>query len=206
MSASTDATDDNSRGRSDGLYHCAGRQNSAAIIVGPVCTLVGRWAPDDAFPVQLLALRDEHRRRAFDEPAEWWPEVPGAIGGRDRTAGGSWCVSDPANGTSAVVLNRPERRIAGCGAPSRGVLPLLALRHGPSWPQYIEIDAMASFNLVLAAPAELRWWSFDGVTLTDVSLDPGTYVFKPRGLIGPPDDLRLLENHPQLDSPGPSRS
>jgi hypothetical protein len=42
---------------------------------------------------------------------------------------------------------------------------------------------MASFNLVLARPAGLRWWSFDGEHLADKELAAGTYMFTPAGLL-----------------------
>jgi hypothetical protein len=166
-----------------------------------VCTVVCRWQPADAYPVQLLAVRDERRSRAFDPPGPWWPDQPQVIGGRDRQAGGSWCTSDRATGTTGVVLNRPERREAAPGAPSRGVLPLLAVTHGARWLEHIELDGMAGFNLVLAEPAGLRWWSFDGERLTAFDLAPGTHQFKPNGIVSEPLDARLISGRARLADP-----
>jgi hypothetical protein len=148
-----------------------------------VCTVVCRWSAGSDFPVQMLALRDELITRSFDLPGAWWPGEPDVIGGRDRQAGGSWCVSDVRRGVTGVVLNRPERREAAAGAPSRGVLPLLAVRHGQAWPQQLELDGMASFNLVLASPNALHWWAFDGELLSHKLLREGTYMFTPGGLL-----------------------
>ncbi len=148
-----------------------------------MCTVVCRWSADSEFPVQMLALRDELISRAFDLPAAWWPDQPDVVGGRDRQAGGSWCVCDVRTGVTGVVLNRPERREAAPGAPSRGVLPLLAVRRGQQWPQFLDVTGMAAFNLVLAQPSGLRWWSFDGERLDDKELSPGTYMFTPGGLL-----------------------
>jgi hypothetical protein len=145
--------------------------------------VVCRWSAGSEFPVQMLALRDELISRQFDLPQAWWPDQPDVIGGRDRQAGGSWCVSDVRTGVTGVVLNRPERREAAPGAPSRGVLPLLAVRHGDRWPEAVELAGMASFNLVLATPNSLRWWAFDGQTLSDKQLRDGTYMFTPGGLL-----------------------
>lgn len=142
--------------------------------MGHVCTVVVRWAPQQ--PVRLLALRDELTSRAFDEPAEHWPDQPGVVGGRDRTAGGTWCASDIASGATALVLNRPQKRYAEEGAPSRGVLPLLALRHGAGWPDHLTVRGMASFALVLATPALLRVWVFDGEALSSGDLGQGTHM------------------------------
>jgi hypothetical protein len=137
-----------------------------------MCTVVVRWSTGR--PVLVLALRDERTDRAFDDPAEWWPQAPHVVGGRDRAAGGSWCVTDVASGTSALVLNRTTRRAAAPSAPSRGVLPLLAVRHGADWPQHLDVTGMAGFALVLAAPQRLSVWEFDGTHLTGADRPPGT--------------------------------
>jgi hypothetical protein len=160
-----------------------------------VCTVVCRWAAPDAFPVQLLALRDELVSRAFDLPGGWWPDQHDVIGGRDRLAGGSWCVSDVGTGVTGVVLNRPERRDAAAGAASRGVLPLLAVRHGERWPEFLDVNGMASFNLVLATPLSLRWWSYDGEQLQESVLSGGTYMFTPGGILRAGFDDRLAGGH-----------
>lgn len=156
-----------------------------------MCTVVCRWRPDDPIPVRILALRDELASRTFDQPGEWWPEQPGVIGGRDRAAGGSWCVSEVATGTTAVVLNRPERREALPGASSRGVLPLLAIRAGEKWVDELDVRPMAGFNLAIAAPDRLQWWSFDGTSLQHEVLDPGVWMWTPRGRRAGPLDPRL---------------
>lgn len=137
-----------------------------------MCTVVVRWSPGD--PVRVLALRDELVGREFDDPATWWPERPDVVGGRDRTAGGSWCVTDVRTGTTGLVLNRPERPEAEAGAPSRGVLPLLAVQHGEHWPTAVPVEGMASFALVLATSEALTCWEYDGEALLRTELAPGT--------------------------------
>jgi hypothetical protein len=124
--------------------------------------------------VRVLALRDELVGRDFDDPGTWWPELPGAVGGRDRTAGGTWCATDVPTGTTAMVLNRPDKPVADDGAPSRGVLPLLALRHGAGWPSAVDLSGMASFALVLVSPEQLTLWVHDGEQLLREELEPGT--------------------------------
>jgi hypothetical protein len=139
-----------------------------------MCTVVVRWAPGT--PTLVLALRDELVGREFDEPDEWWPEQPGVVGGRDRQAGGSWCVTDVASGVTALVLNRPQRRVAEPWAPSRGVLPLLAVQHQAQWPSHLDVTGMASFALVLAAPESLVLWEFDGARLRRTDLGEGIHM------------------------------
>jgi uncharacterized protein with NRDE domain len=137
-----------------------------------VCTVVVRWSRGE--PVRVLALRDELVGRPFDDPEAWWSDQPDAVGGRDRTAGGSWCVTDVRGGVTGLVLNRPERPTAAVGAPSRGVLPLLAVQHGRDWPGAVEVAGMASFALVLATPDSLELWEYDGQVLLHQELAPGT--------------------------------
>ena len=136
-----------------------------------MCTVVVRWAPGEA--VEVLALRDELVGRNFDDPAAWWPQHPTAVGGRDRIAGGSWCVTDTSSGGTALVLNRPQQRD---GSPSRGGLPLAAVRHGRAWPEHVDVAGMASFALVLAASDGLVLWVYDGTRLTEEELPAGTHM------------------------------
>jgi hypothetical protein len=144
-----------------------------------VCTVVVRWSPGR--PTHLLALRDELSTRSFDDPGEHWPDLPGVVGGRDRTAGGTWCASDIAAGATALVLNRPQKRVAEPGAPSRGVLPLMALEHGPDWRQAVELEGMASFALALATPDVVELWVFDGTELSSSELGEGTHMITSGG-------------------------
>lgn len=137
-----------------------------------MCTVVVRWAPQQ--PVRVLALRDELVGRDFDDPDAWWPEQPQVVGGRDRVAGGTWCATDVTTGATAMVLNRPEKRVADDGAASRGVLPLAAL--AGRTPDVVDLTGMASFSLVLVAPDSLVQWVFDGTTLTRLDVEAGTHV------------------------------
>jgi hypothetical protein len=137
-----------------------------------VCTVVVRRT--EGRPAQILALRDESTAREFDDPGRWWAEYPDVVGGRDRVAGGTWCATAVSTGTTALVLNRPQKRLGDPGAPSRGVLPLLAAVHGPDWRSRVDLAGMASFALVLATPDRLTSWQFDGDALTSADHPEGT--------------------------------
>jgi len=154
----------------------------------------------------MLALRDELASRAFDLPDAWWHDQPAVIGGRDRRGGGSWCVSDIATAATAVILNRPERPAGEPGAPSRGVLPLLAIRHKDRWPGFVDVTEMAGFNLVLVSPGALRWWSFDGRHLRRQALSGGTHMFTPHGLLPAVLDHRFASRsiRPDPESAAPA--
>ncbi|MFM7779687.1 MAG: NRDE family protein, partial [Alphaproteobacteria bacterium] len=71
-----------------------------------MCTLILLIRPDHAWPMLIAANRDERADRAWDAPAAWWPDYPGVIGGRDRSAGGTWMALGP-HGVLAAALNRP---------------------------------------------------------------------------------------------------
>jgi hypothetical protein len=117
----------------------------------PVCTVVVLVRPEF---VLLAANRDERLDRPWDPPDAFWPEHPGVVAGRDRTAGGTW-LGVKRFGVAAAVLNRPGTLGPAAGKRSRGELPLLALDH-PTAAQAAEaisgLDASAwrGFNMVLA--------------------------------------------------------
>jgi len=140
--------------------------------------------------VRVLALRDELTTRPFDDPGRWWPEFPDAVGGRDRLAGGTWCATDVPSGATALVLNRPQGRAAAPGAPSRGVLPLLAATHGVDWRAHVRVEGMAAFLLVLATPERLVTWDVDGDVVHEMAHDHGTVMVTSGG----PED-RKAERH-----------
>lgn len=139
-----------------------------------MCTVVVRWAPGAA--TRILALRDELTSRAFDDPGEWWPGQPDVVGGRDTVAGGTWCASNVRTGVTALVLNRPQKRVADNGVPSRGVLPLLAVAHEHNWTAHVDPAGMASFAVVLVTRGRLTTWDFDGVQLTESEQSRGTHM------------------------------
>lgn len=158
-----------------------------------MCTVVTRWA--EGQPVQVLAIRDEFVSREFDLPGRWWPEQPSVVGGRDRLAGGSWCVTDVASGATALVLNRVEKHT---GTPSRGVLPLAAVAAGGAWTEQVDCAEMASFTLVLADVHGVSAWAWDATELRRIELDPGTHVFTSRAIDAGDEKADLL--HPQFES------
>ena len=51
-----------------------------------MCTVILLRRPAGAWPLLLAANRDERLDRAWDPPQAWWPDRPGVIGGRDRSA------------------------------------------------------------------------------------------------------------------------
>jgi uncharacterized protein with NRDE domain len=119
-----------------------------------MCTVVLSLRPSGDWPVVIGANRDEAIARAWDGPARHWPDRPGVIAGRDRSAGGTW-LGVNRHGVVAAVLNRTGSLGPAPGKRSRGELPLLALDHASA-----EAAAQAlgrldgglwrSFNMVIA--------------------------------------------------------
>lgn len=142
-----------------------------------MCTVVCEWSAGQT--PRVLALRDEFVGREFDDPGEWWPEQPDVVGGRDRVAGGSWCVTDVRSGVTALVVNRFERRD---GSPSRGLLPLAAIAHGARWCDLMDVSGMASFNLALIGASSVVVWQWDGADLRRTDLAPGLHLITSSGV------------------------
>lgn len=99
-----------------------------------MCTVVVRIQPGAAWPVTMLALRDEDPRRPWDPPGAWWPERGSdVVGVHDRSAGGAWLAASDARRSLAVVLNRAEPVPPTDGGwATRGTLPLDAVTRVPA--------------------------------------------------------------------------
>jgi hypothetical protein len=137
-----------------------------------VCTVV--IDVEDAGSARLLAVRDEDPLREWDGLGPWWPErYPGVIGIRDRRAGGAWLAVDPAERRLAVLLNRADvRDLADDRAVSRGSLALESVSgRSPAGPL-----PMHGFNLLEVAPEGARVISWDGETLRETAVAPGTHM------------------------------
>jgi hypothetical protein len=116
-----------------------------------VCTVIVLVHPEQ---VLIAANRDERVGRAWDSPAAWWPDHPGVVGGRDRTAGGTWMAINR-HGVVATVLNRPGTLGPAAGKRSRGDLPLMAARHNTAASAAealtgLDASLWRGFNMVLA--------------------------------------------------------
>jgi hypothetical protein len=116
-----------------------------------VCTVIVHVSTRQ---VLFAANRDERLDRRWDPPAAWWADRPDVVGGRDRSAGGTWMATNSA-GVVAAVLNRPGTLGPAYGKRSRGSLPLMALDHptaAAAAAAMTRLDARLwrGFNMVLA--------------------------------------------------------
>lgn len=137
-----------------------------------MCTVLLRFAPGRAWPLLLAAVRDEFVDRAWDLPGAHWGDR--ILGGRDRTAGGTWLAVDPDRPAVAAVLNGKRLPPPPDGVrPSRGALPVAALRGEPLPDALPRFDG---FHLVLATATSVRLWTWDGTGITDRLLEPGDHL------------------------------
>lgn len=133
-----------------------------------------RLDPASPWPVLVGAIRDEFVERAWDPPARHWSGPwEGFVGGRDRTAGGTWLAVDPAPGRPAVaaLLNGAPRGPQPDGAPrpTRGDLALRLLA-GDGVPLGDELAPYDRFHLLLATSGEAALWTWDGEHLEHLIL------------------------------------
>jgi uncharacterized protein with NRDE domain len=122
-----------------------------------MCSLILSFLPGDAWPVVIGANRDEMLTRPWDPPAAHWPDRPGVVAGRDRTAGGTWLGLNR-HGVVAALLNRTGSLGPAPDKASRGALPLMALEErsaAAAAARLARLDAgrYRSFNLLVADAA-----------------------------------------------------
>lgn len=161
-----------------------GRRRRAMLSAAAMCTVILLHRPGHEFPILVAANRDERLDRAWDPPGAWWPDHPDVLGGRDRSAGGTW-MAVSRRGTAAMVLNRPGSLGPAPGLRSRGELPLLALRAG---------SAAAGAAAIAGLPA--RQWRPFNLVLADRH---GAWFLRGTGAGGPEAEPKLkAEAEPEL--------
>jgi uncharacterized protein with NRDE domain len=144
-----------------------------------MCTVLLRFRPGTRWPLLLGAIRDEFADRPWDPPdSHWtgtWAEL---IGGRDRTAGGTWLAVDPSLDRPAVaaLLNGARRPLpVDDTRPTRGTLALEILASGRV-PDAAHLPGYDGFHLLLATLEGVEVWSWDGDALEHRRLPPGDHL------------------------------
>jgi uncharacterized protein with NRDE domain len=95
-----------------------------------MCLVLVVWRAHAQYPCLVAANRDELHARPT-AGAEWWPDHPHILAGRDLEAGGTWLGVTRAGRFAALTNYRdPEQRRA--GVPSRGALVADMLESGAS--------------------------------------------------------------------------
>jgi hypothetical protein len=157
-----------------------------------VCTVLLRFDPEAEWPILLGAIRDEFADRPWDPPAAHWVGAwRHLLGGRDRTAGGTWLAVDPSADRPAVaaLLNGVRRPVPDHGArPTRGTLALEVLASGRV-PTGDEVAGYDGFHLLLATRRGVEVWSWDGEAMEHRVLDPGDHILVNLGVDTDDDPL-----------------
>lgn len=139
-----------------------------------MCLVVVAHKASAEYPLIVAANRDEfHARPALK--ADWWPDQPDLLGGRDLQAGGTWLAAHR-RGRFATVTNYRDAVAARAGLRSRGelVANFVAGRQSPS--EYLDsLDGSryAGFNLVVTDGDSLAYFSNRSNVVRE--LPPGVY-------------------------------
>jgi hypothetical protein len=172
-----------------------------------MCTLVISFDPAAEWPVLLAETRDEFRARAWEPPAERWPErYPGLIAGRDIESDGTWLAADPGERRVAVILNRIEPTgLTDETARSRGPLTLIAAAAGAEAVAAEDLNLVRPFNLVIAEPGGLSWLRYDGAELSRHDVAPGLHIITAADLddMGNPRQRHWLPEFEAAPAPAP---
>lgn len=141
-----------------------------------MCLIVLAYRAHPRYPLVVVSNRDEFYDRPA-RPADFWPDQPDILAGRDLLAGGTWFGVNRA-GHWAAVTNFREGRLS-TPPRSRGELPTGFLRGGKPPAAYArrvldEGDEFSGFSLLAGTADELVYCS----NLKDEvrRLTPGVYT------------------------------
>jgi uncharacterized protein with NRDE domain len=141
-----------------------------------MCLVLVVWRVHPQYPCLVAANRDEFHARPTAR-AEWWPDHPQILAGRDLEAGGTW-LGVTRTGRFAALTNYrdPEQRRA--AAPSRGALVTSMLESGVSVAEGLTYLRSVGadyngFNLIFSDGERLG--IYESVRGTGRELGPGIY-------------------------------
>jgi uncharacterized protein with NRDE domain len=177
-----------------------------------MCLILMAWRVHPEYPIVIAANRDEFHRRPTSA-AQWWPDRPRLLAGRDLEAGGTW-LGITADGQVAALTNYRDPQQIKSHAPSRGGLVLQVLESQASiadrLSQLHAVGAQYSgFNLLCTDGRELG--VYESVADSGRLLAPGIYGLSnhlldtpwpkvqraksqlAQAIVNLPDDTALLE-------------
>jgi uncharacterized protein with NRDE domain len=170
-----------------------------------MCLVLLVWRVHPRYPCLLAANRDELHARPT-AAADWWPDSPQILAGRDLTAGGTWLGLTRKGHFAALTNYRdPERRrvaapgpaTAGAAVPSRGMLVTAMLESGASVAEclaYLQgVGAQFNgFNLIFSDSERLG--IYESVPGSGRELGPGIYGLSNHLLDTPWPKVRNAKN------------
>jgi uncharacterized protein with NRDE domain len=128
-----------------------------------MCLVVLAIGQNDRYPLILAGNRDEFHGRPTQD-AEWWPDRPDVVGGRDLQAGGTWLALHR-SGRFATVTNYRDAEPVSSRFRSRGHLVTGFLESDEPPLDYLEaIDgtSYAGFNLIVGDARQVAYLSNRG--------------------------------------------
>jgi len=164
-----------------------------------MCLLRFNWQPNGATPLTLVANRDEfHQRPAL--PAQFWPEHPHILAGKDLSAGGTW-LGVTKQGYFAALTNVRQLPSPHQGDISRGQLVLDYLSDQPEPQQYLahihqQANRYDGFNLIVGNRHEC-WYYTNHQSNGPVELHAGLYGLSNAALDTPWPKLNAAKRHLQ---------
>jgi uncharacterized protein with NRDE domain len=139
-----------------------------------MCLVVVAFHAHAQAPLVVAANRDEFHARPTRD-AEWWPDVPGILAGRDLRAGGTW-LGVHRSGRFAAVTNYHDSSPPSGTFESRGRLVtdyLTGDLQALDYLRTIDGDEFAGFNLLLGDARTLGYLSNRASGPRELS--PGVY-------------------------------
>ncbi|HEY4444057.1 MAG TPA: NRDE family protein [Steroidobacteraceae bacterium] len=141
-----------------------------------MCLVLVVWRVHPLYPCLVAANRDEFHARPTAR-AEWWPDHPQILAGRDLEAGGTW-LGVTRTGRFAALTNYRDPEQRRTGVPSRGALVASLLESGASVAEGLSyLGAVGGdyngFNLIFSDGERLG--IYESVRGAGRELGPGIY-------------------------------
>lgn len=149
-----------------------------------MCLIVLAIGQNARYPLVLAANRDEFHARPTRK-ADWWPDKPEVVGGRDLQAGGTWLALHR-RGRFATVTNYRDAEPVSAKFRSRGKLVTEFLEGDLPPLDYLDsIDGAlyAGFNLIVGDASAVAYRSNRGTDARE--LPAGLYGLSNELLDGP---------------------
>ena len=141
-----------------------------------MCLILVGWHVHPLYACVVAANRDEFHSRPTAR-AEWWPDHPQILAGRDLEAGGTW-LGLTRTGRFAALTNYRDAQQRRTGVPSRGELVTSMLESGASVAEGLAyLRSVGSnyngFNLIFSDGERLG--IYESVRGSGRELGPGIY-------------------------------
>ena len=144
-----------------------------------MCLILRAWQAHPDYPLVVAANRDEFFSRPT-APADFWPEAPDVLAGRDIEAGGTW-LGITRQQRFAALTNYRDGQKPRPGTPSRGALVANFLQGDLDPVDYLDRASVQAsrhngFNLLVGDAHRLGYLSNRSPNETGIRwLTPGIY-------------------------------